>query len=99
VERIQQKHLQAGLEVWRYCEESVRYVFGNSLGDPVADDLLRALKNAAEGLTRTNIRDLFSKHQTAQRIGQALALLLELGKVRQQTKSTGGRPEERWFAI
>src|SRR5262245_25600997 len=42
----------------------------DSLGDHVADEILRALINAgADGMTRTAIRDLFGRNQTADRIG------------------------------
>ena len=33
-------HLKAALEVWRYCDDSCRYIFGESLGDPLADKLI-----------------------------------------------------------
>ena len=36
--------LRAGLAVWRYCEASVRHVFGAATGDPVADEVFRALR-------------------------------------------------------
>ena len=32
---IRVEHLQAALAVWTYCEDSVRFVFGDVLGDPV----------------------------------------------------------------
>ncbi len=41
------EHLRAALAVWQYCEDSARYVFGDALGDPVADELLEALRGAA----------------------------------------------------
>ena len=70
-------HLRAALAVWEYCEASAAFIFGDSLGDAVADDILRALQLAGSaGLTRTAIRDLLGRHQSADRIGAALALLL-----------------------
>ena len=68
-------------------------------GDPVADDILQALKNAGEdGMTRTNIRDFFGRHQSASRIEAALATLLGKGMVRMEGKVSGGRPTEVWYA-
>ena len=70
-------HLRAALAVWEYCEASAAFIFGDSLGDAVADDILRALQRAGSaGLTRTAIRDLLGRHQSADRIGASLALLL-----------------------
>jgi hypothetical protein len=92
-------HLKAGLAVWEYCEASAAHIFGDSLGDPVADEVLRALQQAgAAGLTRTAIRDLFGRNRSADRIGAALALLMQKGRARGDMRETGGRPSEVWFA-
>ena len=84
------------LALWEYVEASARYVFGDSMGDPIADDILRALRNAPDGLSRNDIRELFQRHQSSGRIGQALALLLQHGRVRVEQKNTSGRPAEWW---
>jgi hypothetical protein len=39
---VRRHHLEAALELWRYCFESARYIFGHSLGDPTADEILGA---------------------------------------------------------
>jgi hypothetical protein len=49
-------------------------------------------------LTRTEIRDLFGRHKSAERINQALGELLKLGRVARFVEQTGGRPTERWRA-
>lgn len=54
---IRLEHLQAGLEVWRYCEESAAYIFGESMGDPQSERLLEAIRDAgSEGLSLSQIR-------------------------------------------
>jgi Bifunctional DNA primase/polymerase, N-terminal/Protein of unknown function (DUF3987) len=96
---IEREHLEAALALWDYAEESASYIFGDATGDPVADAILQALRNAGDsGLTRTEIRDLFKRHQGADRINAALGELLRLGRVRRKTEQTGGRPTERWVA-
>lgn len=91
-------HLRAALALWRYCEDSARFVFGDTLGDPVAEELLQALRASADGLTRTEIRDHFSGHQV-QQVHRALAALSAYGLVsRMRDGSSGGRPAERWMA-
>lgn len=51
-------HLDAAYALWRYCEASARYIFGDGLGDPLADDLRRMLQQAGTaGMTRTEISD------------------------------------------
>ena len=97
---IERRHLEAALALWRYCEESARYIFGNSTGDPVADRINAALREAGnEGMTRTQIRDLFQRNKSADTIEKALNLLEHTGEARQETRDTGGKPEERWFAV
>jgi hypothetical protein len=90
-------HLQAALEVWRYAEESARYIFGDDLGDPIADEILRALRASPEGMTRTQIRDHFKRHDSSG-VGRALSALHELGLADFDSEPTGGRPAERWQA-
>ena len=36
--------MAAALALWAYCEASARFVFGEALGDPVADVILGLLK-------------------------------------------------------
>jgi Bifunctional DNA primase/polymerase, N-terminal len=96
---VYRKHLRAALAVWRYCEDSARYIFGDSFGDPVADSILRALRKNQKGLTRTEIRELFQRNRTELEINNGLRVLLEHRLVRSEREETGGRPSERWLAV
>jgi hypothetical protein len=92
-------HLRAAFAVWEYAEASAARIFGDALGDHVADDIYRALKlSGANGMSRTKIRDLFGRHQSAERIGAALALLARNGRAKCETTPTDGRSLETWFA-
>jgi len=97
-DEIEVQHLEAALALWEYAEASARNTFGHTTGDPLADDIVVALRTAgAEGMTRTQIRDLFGRNVKADRINRALALLLKMGIVHSTSEHTGGRPTERWF--
>ncbi|MGE5569090.1 MAG: hypothetical protein ACM3S5_08650 [Rhodospirillales bacterium] len=96
--QIRVPHLAAALEVWRYCEDSARFIFGDALGDATADGILEALRNRPEGMTRTELRDLFDRHKPTSEIGRALGVLRTAGLVRCETEQTGGRPIERWYS-
>ena len=96
---IQKIHLQAALELWRYAEASVAFVFGDAIGDPFVDELERAIRSHENGMTRTEIRDHFKRHRKKDQIDRALRVLLELGRIRRVKEETGGRPTERWVAI
>jgi hypothetical protein len=99
-DQIEPRHLEAALALWQYAEDSAHYIFGDATGDPVADTIYAALKGAGtDGMSRTDISNLFKRHMSAERIGRALAFLLETGRAEQkQNKDTGGRPSEWWFA-
>lgn len=97
---IRRQHLEAALALWAYCEASARFIFGDTLGDPMADEILRALRRSDSGLTRTEINRVFKGNRAAVEIGRALGRLLEMGLAMcQPDQSTGGRPAERWYAV
>jgi hypothetical protein len=102
VKQIDVPHLNAALAVWEYCEASAVRIFGDALGDPIADEIMQALRQAgSSGMTRTAIRDLFGRNQSTDRIGAALVLLLNHGLARMEERPTGGpgRPTQVWFAV
>ena len=96
---IDAQHLLAALAVTKYAQQSATYIFGESLGDPVADELLEALRRAGdEGLTRNEIRTRIGNHERAERITAALDLLASRGLAHKTLEKTAGRPIERWRA-
>jgi hypothetical protein len=96
---VDRHHLEAALAVWKYCEDSVRYIFGDSLGFPLADLLLHELRTAMpEGLSRTEISNRLGRHKSGEEISRALNSLSERGFARSVQKQTDGRPIERWLA-
>jgi hypothetical protein len=97
---ITSEHLQAAAAVWEYAEASARYIWGDALGDPTADEILRVLRQAgAAGKTRTELHHLFGRHRSANEISRALARLTAAGKATALLRSdTGGRPAEVWLA-
>jgi hypothetical protein len=87
------EHLQAALAVWSYCEASAVAIFGDALGDPVADRLLAALREAGpDGLDGTEQRDLFGRHAKADQLERARAELERRGLAATTPEETGGRP-------
>lgn len=94
--RISPTHLRAALAVWDYAARSALHVFGDSLGDPIADEIRRALAEHPGGLTRTELRDLFSRNRSRAEIGRALDLLAGAGLAQPHVARDRGRPSERW---
>ncbi len=96
---IQSKHLNAALSLWDYAQASARFIFGDSLGDPTADEILQALRVNPSGLTRTDISNLFGGHRKSADISRALVVLAQSGLASCRPEPTGGRPDERWLTL
>ena len=85
-------HLLAALALWDYSYRSTEAVFGDSLGDATADDILRGLRGRElTGMTRTEISGLFSGHRSKGEIGRALNFLLARGLADYEVEQTDGR--------
>lgn len=99
---IEPEHLRAALAVWRYCEDSAAYVFGGTLGYPLADRLIVLIwETGTSGITRGELRDKVSHKYTTDEFDTALAFLLRRGLTtveRELSSARGGRPPQRWFA-
>lgn len=96
---IRPAHLTAALALWEFAERSVYHIFGRALGDPIADDIYEALKMRPDGLSRTDIRDLFQRNVSRDRIGRALALLHRFKLAEPRSVATDGRPAEVWVVV
>ena len=45
---IRREHIEAGLAVWDYAERSAAHIFGGLTGDPLADRLFGAIRDASD---------------------------------------------------
>jgi hypothetical protein len=96
---VRRPHLEAALALWDYAERSAAYIFGDSLGDPVVDEILRALRRVGDaGLTRTDLSNLFGRNAKKEQLDAAVQALAEKGLARCELEETGGRKAERWRA-
>jgi hypothetical protein len=99
-DRIGKAHLEAGLAVWTYAENSARYALHDRTGSRIGDAILAALSDAGSGgLDKTAIHQLFQRNVSAAAINSALELLEAAGLARKQRTQTGGRPREIWIAL
>lgn len=100
-DKIKVVHLKAALALWKYCEDSARYIFGDGVGDRFADELLQALRNSG-GMSRKDISNHFQRHQSKDKLDAALVTLQRQGRARcerrKQRDGKSGRPVEHWTA-
>jgi hypothetical protein len=96
-DQIALAHLEAALAVWDYSLASARWIFGDTLGDPTADEIWALAKDRPAGVTRSEVRDLFSRNKKAREIDRALTVLEEAGRLTRTSHADGrGRPAEIW---
>ena len=79
-----------------FLHDELEYVVVNGWSD--AERGVELMRANSDGLTRTQIRDLFGRNRTADRIGVALSTLDRHHKAKMVEQETGGRPAETWFA-
>lgn len=98
-EAVDLPHLESALALWRYAEASATFIFGDALGDPTADTILKALRQNPEGLTRTEISAVLQRNTSRVEIDRALGVLASTGLARVAQDKTSGRDAERWRAL
>lgn len=91
-------HLEAAAAVWSYCRASARQIFGDAIGDEIADRILVAIRRSGDaGMSLMDIRNTARSASTARRDG-ILNDLEDAGKIRHEEIPTAGRPERRYYA-
>jgi len=96
---IRLAHLRSGLGLWDYAARSVAWATKAATADAVGEQIHAALAASADGLTHTQLRDLFSRNLPGARIDQAPATLGQAGRAQRRRLATAGRPAEVWTAL
>ncbi|MDR4485423.1 MAG: DUF3987 domain-containing protein [Nitrospirales bacterium] len=96
---VDEAHLLAALSLWNYSASSVKWIFGEKIGDPVEDTILEHIRQSgSKGLTDTQISSLFSRHESTERLGQAKQHLQNQGLIESKLETTKGRSITTWLA-
>jgi hypothetical protein len=95
---IRIEHLKAALAIWRYCEDSARYIWGEALGNPTAGRIIAAVHDSVDGITREDTYHLFGGNKSSQERDRAVAMLVERGLIRiEKEETSSGRPTVRYL--
>lgn len=91
---IKVEHVRAAVAVVEYSIQTVRYVWGNSTGNKLADAIVEILRNEESGkATRTSLnKTLSGGHVMADDISNAIKVLVDQGRVREESVKGKGRP-------
>jgi hypothetical protein len=90
-------HLRAAVAVWRYCEASVRYLFGDATGDYLADRILAYLRSVPEGASRTDLHRACGNNASASRFDAALGTLVAARRVAHEAQPGEGTKPVQWY--
>jgi hypothetical protein len=92
---IERQHLVAALAVWNYSVGSVRHLFGDSIGNNVADRIREQLSSVyPKQEERNKFYKWFGGHVTSKELTTAIKLLLEMDAIEQSIQKTAGRSKE-----
>ena len=94
---VSNDHLLAALALWKYSVDSVKWIYGDSIGDAVADRIVEALQHGP--MSDTAISALFGGNISASRLAQSKQLLRDQGKVTCTVEPTGRRPKNIWKTV
>ena len=96
---IQLTDLNSAYAVWKYCQASAGRIFGEALGDPLADKILTYIQQHPQGSRRSEIFLACGRHHSAKELTLALETLVDLGFVSCETQPTAGRSAEVWTPV
>lgn len=91
---ISTHHLNAAVAVWDYCDESAKYLFGDSQPNPLEGRIVEALRAGPQ--STTELHRALSGHVSATSLRAALESLEASGQLHRLTDATGGRPRVTW---
>jgi hypothetical protein len=93
-DRIELKHVEAALAIWRYAFDSAAFIFGGAEIDPVGQRILEDLRPGPK--TQEELGGLFGRHLPKGRLETVLADLQERGRITLTIEKTAGRPRRVW---
>jgi len=94
---ITTEHLKAAIAIIERSIQSVKFIYGDSTGDPIRDAIIEGLKQYGP-MTQTGIhRKIFQSNMEANKIKEALQKLSAKGMVICKTEATKGKTRKIWM--
>jgi hypothetical protein len=92
-------HLDAGLAIWDYAEQTAAQIFGQRTGNKDADYMLSAMRSRPTRFRKTEFHALFKNNKSVVEIDAGLDTLYRYGlatRTIEPSSEKGGRPTEYW---
>lgn len=87
-------HLQAALALWKYCEQSAEFIFGELETDTIERRIMDAL-HEKDGLDTRSLYDIFTRNIKKDDLEAALKSLIASSRIRLEKQKSGGRGRPR----
>jgi hypothetical protein len=95
--QVTSTHLDAALEVWRYCEDSAAYLFSDVPANPIATTILRVLERENRWLALSALSKLgFKGTVPSANLRTTLHALSSEGLIDHRQVRTSGRPRNEF---
>lgn len=91
---IDVQHVEAAYALWRYSRASAARIWGDAVGNPLADRLLAALSSSGGRLTTDECHRALGRHVKGAELAELKQLLVRSGLAREVIEQTAGGPRE-----
>lgn len=95
---IRPEHLESAIAMWRYCEESARFIFSGREINPFSNKIMDLLRSS-EGMSTTDIYNAFDRHITKRQLEEAVTELVSQRKIEVEEVKGAGRPRNIFKAV
>lgn len=94
--RVRRVHLIAAMEVWRYSEDSARYLFAEAPVDLLESRLVKVLSRRKGWVSRSDVLKAINGEFQTYRLTPALDELVAAGRLERKVTPTSGRPRTEY---
>jgi hypothetical protein len=95
---IRPSHLESAISVWKYCEESARFIFSGREINPFSNKIMDLLRSS-DGMSTTDIYNAFDRHISKRQLEEAVTELVSQKKIDVETVKGAGRPKRIFKAL
>lgn len=93
--KIEEKHLEAALAVWDYCDQSARYLFAAKQENGLQEKILEALRSGEK--TSSDLHKALNNNCDSEELAKELENLQSVGRIDSKKSDSGGRGRKPTF--